>query len=63
MNSGPTLRLGSTGAEVRRLQILLVMMKLLDFSSIDSNFGLKHRMLLSHFNKATISPPMGSLAR
>jgi|SRR6516165_6205184 peptidoglycan hydrolase-like protein with peptidoglycan-binding domain len=39
MNSGPTLRLGSTGPDVRRLQILFVMNKLLDCTGIDGNFG------------------------
>ena len=38
MNSGPTLAIGSTGPDVRRLQILLVMIKLLDFSGIDGDF-------------------------
>ena len=39
MNSGPTLAINATGPDVRRLQILLVMMKLLDFSKIDGAFG------------------------
>jgi peptidoglycan hydrolase-like protein with peptidoglycan-binding domain len=39
MNSGPTIRIGSTGADVRRLQRLLVMMKLLEPSGIDGSFG------------------------
>jgi hypothetical protein len=39
MNSGPTLQIGSTGPDVRRLQILFVMTKLLDYTSIDGNFG------------------------
>ena len=39
MNSGPTLQVGSTGPDVRRLQILFVMTKLLDYTSIDGNFG------------------------
>lgn len=39
MNSGPNLAINSTGADVRRLQILLVMMKLLDFLKINSTFG------------------------
>lgn len=41
MNSGPTLASGSTGADVRRLQIILVMIKDLDYSVIDSIFGPK----------------------
>jgi peptidoglycan hydrolase-like protein with peptidoglycan-binding domain len=39
MNSGPTLRSGSTGPDVRRLQRLLVELKILSFDDIDSNFG------------------------
>jgi peptidoglycan hydrolase-like protein with peptidoglycan-binding domain len=39
MNSGPTLSAGSTGADVRRLQRLLVMMKLLEPAGIDGVFG------------------------
>jgi peptidoglycan hydrolase-like protein with peptidoglycan-binding domain len=38
MNSGPTLSIGSTGKDVKRLQRLLVMMKLLDFSKINGTF-------------------------
>jgi peptidoglycan hydrolase-like protein with peptidoglycan-binding domain len=39
MNSGPTLQLGSTGPDVRRLQILFAMTKLLDYTGIDGSFG------------------------
>jgi len=39
MNTGPTLRSGSTGADVRRLQRLLVELKILSFDRIDGNFG------------------------
>lgn len=39
MNNGPTLAVGSTGADARRLQVLLVMMKDLDFTEIDGLFG------------------------
>lgn len=39
MNSGPTISTGSSGNDVRRLQILLVEMKLLDAAGIDSSFG------------------------
>jgi hypothetical protein len=41
MNHGPTVRTGSSGADVRRLQRLLVMMKLLNFDEIDGAFGPK----------------------
>jgi peptidoglycan hydrolase-like protein with peptidoglycan-binding domain len=39
MNSGPTLGMGATGADVTRLQRLLVEMKLLDSTGIDGSFG------------------------
>jgi peptidoglycan hydrolase-like protein with peptidoglycan-binding domain len=39
MNSGPTLHMGSTGPDVRRLQRVLVEIKLLDFTRIDGDFG------------------------
>jgi len=39
MNDGPTIRSGSTGNDVRRLQRLLVMMKSLSFDEIDGVFG------------------------
>ena len=39
MNSGPTIGIGATGDDVHRLQVLLVEMKLLDFTGIDSDFG------------------------
>ena len=45
MNSGPTLSTGSTGPDVRRLQIIFVMTKVLDVSDIDSNFGPKKQSL------------------
>jgi peptidoglycan hydrolase-like protein with peptidoglycan-binding domain len=39
VNSGPTLRRGSTGPDVRRLQRILVMIKELAFTDIDGIFG------------------------
>src|SRR5205814_9064785 len=39
MNTGPTLSSGSTGADVRRLQRILVMIKLLDYTKITGTFG------------------------
>jgi peptidoglycan hydrolase-like protein with peptidoglycan-binding domain len=39
MNSGPTLQQGSTGSDVRRLQRILVMIKLFDPAGIDGIFG------------------------
>ncbi|MEZ5787022.1 MAG: peptidoglycan-binding protein [Xanthobacteraceae bacterium] len=51
MNSGPTLSLGSTGADVRRLQILLVMIKSLDYQQIDSDFGPKTQAAVKSFQQ------------
>ena len=39
MNNGPTLRCGSTGADIRRLHRILVMIKLLDYTMITGTFG------------------------
>jgi peptidoglycan hydrolase-like protein with peptidoglycan-binding domain len=39
MNSGPVLSVGGSGSDVRRLQRLLVEMKLLDYQGIDGSFG------------------------
>ena len=39
MNSGPTLAKGSTGSDVRRLQRILVMIKVMDYTGIDAIFG------------------------
>ena len=39
MNHGPTLSSGSTGQDVRRLQRILVMIKVLDFTQITGTFG------------------------
>jgi len=41
MNSGPTLSQGSTGADVKRLQRLFVMMKAAPVEAIDGIFGSK----------------------
>ena len=41
MNNGPTLTIGSTGPDVRRLQTIFVMTKLLGVSGIDGIFGNK----------------------
>ena len=53
MNSGPTLTIGSTGADVRRLQIILVMTKLLDYTGIDGNFGPKTQDAVKLFQQAS----------
>jgi len=39
MNTGPNLSSGSTGADVQRLQRILVMLMLLDYTKIDGIFG------------------------
>ncbi len=39
MNSGPTLQLGSTGSDVKRLQRIFVVSKTLDYIGIDGDFG------------------------
>jgi peptidoglycan hydrolase-like protein with peptidoglycan-binding domain len=63
MNSGPTLTIGSTGPDVRRLQIIFVMTKLLDVSDIDGIFGPKTQDAVKSSNKEVISRRMGSLDR
>jgi peptidoglycan hydrolase-like protein with peptidoglycan-binding domain len=59
MNSGPTLAIGSTGPDVRRVQILLVMIKLLDFSGIDGNFGPKTQHAVKSFQEGNNLRPDG----
>jgi peptidoglycan hydrolase-like protein with peptidoglycan-binding domain len=49
MNSGPTLGRGSHGAEVRRLQRVLVMITLLDYRGIDGIFGLHTEVAVRSF--------------
>jgi peptidoglycan hydrolase-like protein with peptidoglycan-binding domain len=51
MNSGPTLSAGSQGADVRRLQVLFVMMKTLGSDAIDGVFGNKTRDAVIDFQK------------
>ena len=51
MNSGPTLTQGSTGPDVRRLQSILVMIKLLDVSGIDGVFGPKTQDAVKSFQQ------------
>jgi peptidoglycan hydrolase-like protein with peptidoglycan-binding domain len=53
MNSGPTLALGSMGPDVRRVQILLVMTKLLDYSGIDGNFGPQTQSAVKSFQQSS----------
>ena len=51
MNSGPTLTIGSTGPDVRRLQVIFVMTKLLDVSDIDGIFGPKTQDAVKSFQQ------------
>jgi len=53
MNSGPTLQLGSIGPDVRRLQILFVMTKLLDYTGIDGNFGPQTQDAVKSFQQSS----------
>ena len=63
MNSGPTLSIGSTGPDVRRLQVLLVMMEYLQYSDIDGNFGPKTQLSgLKLFRRPVLSRTSGERA-
>jgi peptidoglycan hydrolase-like protein with peptidoglycan-binding domain len=53
MNSGPTLQVGSTGPDVRRLQILFVMTKLLDYTGIDGSFGPQTQDAVKSFQQSS----------
>src|SRR5215471_3733389 len=53
MNSGPTLQIGSTGPAVRRLQILFVMTKLLEYTDIDGNFGPQTQDAVKAFQESS----------
>ena len=59
MNSGPTLSIGSTGPDVRRLQVLFVMRKEMDFSDIDGDFGPKTQELVKSFQQGSNLAPDG----
>jgi peptidoglycan hydrolase-like protein with peptidoglycan-binding domain len=64
MNSGPTLRNGSTGNHVRRLQRLLVMMKLLGYTEIIGTFGPLTEQAVKDFQESsglTIDGIVGAL--
>ena len=49
MNSGPTLSIGATGPDVRRLQRLLVEIKSLSFGQIDGSFGANTESAVKDF--------------
>ena len=51
MNNGPTLRLGSAGSDVRRLQRVLVEIKLLDFTRISGNFTAETERAVTAFQQ------------
>ena len=55
MNSGPTLSIGSSGPDVRRLQIIFVMTKVLNVSDVDSSFGPQTQDAVNHSNKETVN--------
>ncbi|MGA7425300.1 MAG: peptidoglycan-binding protein [Rhodoplanes sp.] len=59
MNSGPILTIGSTGVDVQRLQTILVMTKLLDYTGIDGNFGPKTQDAVKSFQQASNLTPDG----
>jgi len=52
MNSGPTLSLGSTGDDVKRLQRILVVTKLYDWTHIDGDFGPHTRDAVEAFQSS-----------
>jgi len=49
MNSGPTLQLGSTGPDVKRVQRIFVVRKTLDYTGIDGNFGPITKSVVEQF--------------
>jgi peptidoglycan hydrolase-like protein with peptidoglycan-binding domain len=59
MNSGPTLSIGSTGPDVRRLQIIFVMRKELDVTDINGNFGPKTQDAVKSFQQGNNLTPDG----
>jgi peptidoglycan hydrolase-like protein with peptidoglycan-binding domain len=64
MNNGPTLSVGSSGADVKRLQRVLVMIKLLDYTGIDGVFGANTEAGVKSFqqgNGLTIDGVVGPL--
>jgi peptidoglycan hydrolase-like protein with peptidoglycan-binding domain len=53
MNNGPTLQNGSTGSDVKRLQRILVELKLLDYSGIDGSFGPQTESSVKSFQQSS----------
>ena len=52
MNNGPTLSSGATGQDVRRLQRILVMIKLLDFTHITGTYGTQTVQAVKDFQSS-----------
>ena len=52
MNNGPTLSSGATGQDVRRLQRILVMIKLLDFTHITGTYGAQTVQAVKDFQSS-----------
>jgi peptidoglycan hydrolase-like protein with peptidoglycan-binding domain len=61
MNRGPTVSIGSQGPDVRRLQKLLVEMRLLDFTEIDGLFGPATRRSVGSFQSSQGLIPDGTV--
>jgi peptidoglycan hydrolase-like protein with peptidoglycan-binding domain len=59
MNSGPTLENGSRGDDVRRLQRILVMIKVLDYTGIDGDFGANTEAAVKDFQQSEGLAPDG----
>jgi peptidoglycan hydrolase-like protein with peptidoglycan-binding domain len=59
MNNGPTLSSGSTSADVRRLQRILVMIKLLDYTKITGTFGPLTQQAVKDFQSGNGLPANG----
>ena len=64
MNSGPTIKLHSTGVDVKRLQRILVMIKSLGPDQIDGIFGPKTEQAVKDFqsgNSLTVDGIVGPM--
>jgi len=59
MNSGPTIKLPSTGGDVKRLQRILVMIKSLGPDQIDGIFGPKTKKAVRAYQTARSLPVTG----
>ena len=53
MNSGPTLGVGTSGDDVRRLQRLLVELKILGYDRIDGHFGASTETAVKNFQESS----------